>query len=129
MLNIVATAVVLFVVYKYRDKIIEVATGGRVSLEGANPMSQLYNQGVKQPASKATELAKMAVGGAAGYTAGKVQERISNRKGQNDSQNDPQIAQNNKGVGVGGVQEQRANARKTGNWLNFVRRHLIYRLT
>lgn len=124
MLNIVATAVVLFVVYKYRDKIIEVATGGRVSLEGANPMSQLYNQGVKQPASKATELAKMAVGGAAGYTAGKVQERISNRKGQNDSQNDPQIAQNNKGVGVGGVQEQRANARKTGKLAQFRKKAL-----
>ncbi|PEP39194.1 CD3337/EF1877 family mobilome membrane protein [Bacillus pseudomycoides] len=124
MLNIVATAVVLFFVYKYRDKIIEVATGGRVSLEGANPMNQLYNKGVKQPASKATQLAKMAVGGVAGYTAGKVQERISNRKGQNDSQNDPQIAQNNKGAGVGGVQEQRANARKTGKLAQFRKKAL-----
>ncbi|MED1303720.1 hypothetical protein P4U65_24865 [Bacillus pacificus] len=124
MLNIVATAVVLFVVYKYRDKIIEVATGGKVSLEGANPMQQLYNKGVKQPASKATELAKMAVGGAAGYTASKVQERISNRKGQNDSQNDPQIAQNSQGMGVGGVQEQRANARKTGKLAQFRKKAL-----
>ncbi|MCC2441838.1 CD3337/EF1877 family mobilome membrane protein [Bacillus paranthracis] len=124
MLNIVATAVVLFVVYKYRDKIIEVATGGKVSLEGANPMQQLYNKGVKQPASKATEMAKMAVGGAAGYTASKVQERISNRKGQNDSQNDPQIAQNSPVLGVGNVQEQRANARKTGKLAQFRKKAL-----
>lgn len=124
MLNIVATAVVLFVVYKFRDKIIETVTGGRVSLDGANPMQQLYNKGVKQPASKATEIAKMAVGGAAGYTASKVQERISNRKGQNDSQNDPQIAQNSPVLGVSNVQEQRANARKTGKLAQFRKKAL-----
>lgn len=124
MLNIVATAVVLFVVYKFKDKIIETVTGGRVAIDGANPMQQLYNKGVKQPANKATEIAKMAVGGAAGYTASKVQERISNRKGQNDSQNDPQIAQNSPVLGVGNVQEQRANARKTGKLAQFRKKAL-----
>ncbi|MBJ8031249.1 CD3337/EF1877 family mobilome membrane protein [Bacillus cereus group sp. N21] len=124
MLNIIATAIVLFFVYKYKDKIIEVATGGRVSMDGANPVNQLYNKGVKQPASKATQLAKMAVGGAAGYTAGKVQERISNRKGQNDSQNEQKVAENGKGTGVGGVQEQRSNARKTGKLAQFRKKAL-----
>ncbi|PEA83827.1 CD3337/EF1877 family mobilome membrane protein [Bacillus pseudomycoides] len=90
MLNIIATAASMFVTYKFRDKIIDVATGGRITSLDGGALKQVYEKGVKQPASKVTSLTKKAVSGVAGAVGGpaaavaanKAKERVANRSTQ-----------------------------------------------
>ncbi|CAI8815876.1 TrbL/VirB6 plasmid conjugal transfer protein [Bacillus pseudomycoides] len=86
MLNIIATAASMFVTYKFRDKIIDVATGGRITSLDGGALKQVYEKGVKQPASKVTALTKKAVSGVAGVVGGpaanKAKERVANRSTQ-----------------------------------------------
>ncbi|WP_144519561.1 CD3337/EF1877 family mobilome membrane protein [Bacillus thuringiensis] len=58
MLNIIATAASMYVGYKFRDKIIATATGGRITAIDGGAVQQMYERGIKQPATKATEWTK-----------------------------------------------------------------------
>ncbi|MED1380949.1 CD3337/EF1877 family mobilome membrane protein [Bacillus mycoides] len=72
MLNIIATAASMYVTYKFRDKIIATATGGRITSLDGGAMKQAYERGIKQPAAKATQLTKQVVGMTIGGKAGAV---------------------------------------------------------
>ncbi|EJR25244.1 CD3337/EF1877 family mobilome membrane protein, partial [Bacillus cereus] len=91
MLNIVATAACMFIVFKYRDKIIQVATGGRVSTVDGGMMKQAYEKGVKQPAKKATDLTKKGIGMLAGPVGKMLQKRGQGRNQQGNRQGGNEI--------------------------------------
>ncbi|WP_242281138.1 CD3337/EF1877 family mobilome membrane protein [Bacillus cereus group sp. BfR-BA-01347] len=90
MLNIVATAACMFIVFKYRDKIIQVATGGKVSTVDGGMMKQAYEKGVKKPAGKITSLTRKGlekVAGPAGKLlrkSGQGRNQQGNRQGGNE---------------------------------------------
>ncbi|MEI4615978.1 CD3337/EF1877 family mobilome membrane protein [Bacillus cereus] len=76
MLNIIATAASMYVGYKFRDKIIATATGGRITAIDGGAVQQMYERGIKQPAAKATEWTKQI---AAKSVAGPASAAITTR--------------------------------------------------
>ncbi|WP_130067660.1 CD3337/EF1877 family mobilome membrane protein [Bacillus albus] len=108
MLNIVATAACMFIVFKYRDKIIQVATGGKVSTVDGGMMKQAYEKGVKKPAGKITNLTRKGLEKVAG-PAGRL---LSKRgQGRNQQGNRQGANETNPGRNTQPSKEEKANSR------------------
>ncbi|MDA2637900.1 CD3337/EF1877 family mobilome membrane protein [Bacillus cereus] len=71
MLNVIATGASMILAYKFRDKIISTATGGRVTSIDGGVTKQLYEKSIQGPAEKVTAGAKRlaAAGGGLGVAA------------------------------------------------------------
>ncbi|MGX5575259.1 CD3337/EF1877 family mobilome membrane protein [Bacillus toyonensis] len=70
MLNVIATAASMFIAYKFRDKIIATATGGRITSVDGGAAKQIYEKGIKEPAAKATQWTKQIAAATVGGTTG-----------------------------------------------------------
>ncbi|NPC90882.1 hypothetical protein HOO54_01005 [Bacillus sp. WMMC1349] len=85
MLNAFVTGLAIILMIKYRDKIVEFITAGRVVSVDAGMAKRAYEKGIRQPAERATNIARTAAsaylsGTAASEAAQNAQERNENRE-------------------------------------------------
>ncbi len=86
MLNAFVTALAIILMIKYRDKIIEFVTAGRVVSVDGGTARHAYEKGIRQPAEKTIGAAKNLAGAAAAaYTGGASAAALQQAKERNAS--------------------------------------------
>ncbi|WP_144472574.1 CD3337/EF1877 family mobilome membrane protein [Bacillus pumilus] len=86
MLNAFVTAVAIILMIKFRDKIIEFVTAGRVVSMDGGTVKQAYDKGIRQPAEKTIGAAKNLAGAAAAaYTGGASAAALQQAKERNEN--------------------------------------------
>jgi len=86
MLNAFVTALAIILMIKYRDKIIEFVTAGRVVSVDGGTAKHAYEKGIRQPAEKTIGAAKNLAGAAAAaYTGGASAAALQQAKERNEN--------------------------------------------